>query len=115
MLEDMRKYIEATLEKLTPVKAQEMARSLMKGQGKEQIAKSAQDLLDWSQRNRERMTELIQREVKNQLKTLGVANREDVDALRRRVRDLERAGRGTQKKSTAKKSAAKAGAGRASA
>lgn len=115
MLEDMRKYVEATLEKLTPGKAQEMARSLMKGQGKEQIAKAAQDLLEWSQKNRERMMELIQREVKHQLKTLGVANREDVDALRKRVRDLERAGRGTPKKPAPKKPAAKKPAARATA
>ena len=109
MLEDVRKYVEAALEKLTPAKAQELARSVMQGQGREQVAKAAQELLDWSQKNRERIVQLIQREVKTQLKTLGVASREEVDALRKRVRDLERAGRPTPatrnaaKKTTARK------------
>lgn len=108
MLDDMRKYMEATLGKLTPAKAQELARSLVQGQGKgrEQVAKAAQELLEWSQKSRERIVELIRREVKTQLKTLGVATREEVDALRKRVRELER-GRGPAKKTVARKTATK--------
>lgn len=110
MMEDVRKYVEATLEKLTPAKAQEMARALMKGQGREQVTKAAQDLLEWSHKSRERMKELVRREVKAQLEALGVATRDEVDALRKRVRDLERGGaakRAAAKKSTSKKAAAK--------
>jgi len=105
---DVRKYVEAALEKLTPAKAQEMARSLVQGQGKEQVSKVAQDLLEWSHRNRERIVELVQREVKAQLKTLGVATRDDVDALKKRVRELERAA--GPKPSAAKKTTAKSAA-----
>jgi polyhydroxyalkanoate synthesis regulator phasin len=110
MIDDVRKYMEATLEKLTPAKAQEMARALMKGQGREQVTKAAQDLLEWSHKSRERRKELVQREVKAQLKGLGVATRDEVEALRKRVRELERGGaakRTAAKKSSAKRTAAK--------
>jgi hypothetical protein len=70
--------------------AQELARSLMQGQGKEQVTKAAQEIVKWSNRNRERVTELVRSEVASQLKSLGVASRDEVDALRKRVRDLER-------------------------
>ncbi|MBI2237487.1 MAG: phasin family protein, partial [Actinobacteria bacterium] len=110
MIDDVRKYMEATLEKLTPAKAQEMARALMKGQGREQVTKAAQDLLEWSHKSRERMKELVQREVKAQLKALGVATRDEVDALRKRVRELERGG--AAKRTAAKKSSPKRTAAR---
>jgi hypothetical protein len=58
----------------------------------------------WSNKNRERLTSMVQTEVKSQLKTIGVASRDEVDALRKRVRELER---GQGKKSTRKRTAAK--------
>ena len=91
MRDDVRKFVEAALDKLTPAKAQELARSLAKGEGREQVSKLAHDLLEWSQRNRERVTELIRREVKDQLKTLGVATKDEMEALKKRVRALEKA------------------------
>ncbi|HEX6230824.1 MAG TPA: hypothetical protein VF029_03865 [Actinomycetota bacterium] len=106
VLNEVRKYMEAAMGKLSPAKAQELARSLMKGQGKEQISKAAQDLMDWSNKNRERLAELVRREVRSQLKSVGVASRDEVDALRKRVRELERARAGS-KRSTAKRSTAK--------
>jgi BMFP domain-containing protein YqiC len=59
-----------------------------------------QDLLDWSQRRREWIAELVQREVKRQLSAAGIATREDLDALRKRVRELERASGRPRKAST---------------
>lgn len=105
MLEDVRKYLEVALEKLTPARAQEITRSLMQGQGKDQVAKAAQELLEWSQKNRDRLKELVDREVKSQLKTLGVATQDDLDAVKKRVRELERSV--GSKRSTAKKSGSK--------
>jgi hypothetical protein len=51
----------------------------------------------------------VQTEVKSQLKTIGVASRDEVDALRKRVRELERAQgkKTTRKRSTAKRTTAK--------
>jgi len=43
----------------------------------------------------------VQREVRTQLSAMGVATKDDLDALKKRVRDLERGG--APKRSTAKK------------
>lgn len=109
VVNEVRRYMEAAVEKLTPAKAQEMARSLMQGQGKgkEQVQKVAQDLLDWSNHTRERMTEMIRREVSRQLKAMGVATKDDLDSVKRRVRELERGG-SASKSTTPKRSGSKA-------
>jgi polyhydroxyalkanoate synthesis regulator phasin len=113
VLEQIREYMEAAIGKLSPAKAQDLAKSLTKGQGRDQVTKTAKDLLAWSNKNRERLTSMVQTEVKSQLKTIGVASRDEVDALRKRVRELER-GQGkksTRKRTTAKRSTAKPAAG----
>jgi len=113
VLEQIREYMEAAIGKLSPAKAQDLAKSLTKGQGRDQVTKTAKDLLAWSNKNRERLTSMVQTEVKSQLKTIGVASRDEVDALRKRVRELER-GQGkksTRKRTTAKRSTAKSAAG----
>jgi polyhydroxyalkanoate synthesis regulator phasin len=104
VLEQVREYMEAAIGKLTPAKAQDLAKSLTQGQGRDQVKKTAKDLMAWSNKNRERLTSMVQTEVKSQLKTIGVASRDEVDALRKRVRELER---GQGKKSTRKRTAAK--------
>jgi polyhydroxyalkanoate synthesis regulator phasin len=106
VVDEIRRYMEAAVGKLSPKKAQHLARSLMQGQGKDQIAKAAQDLMDWSNKNRERLLDLVRTEVRTQLKQVGVASRDEVDALRRRVRDLEKA-QGAGKAAAAKRPAAK--------
>ena len=108
-VEQVRQYMEAAIGKLSPAKAQELAKSLTKGQGRDQVSKAAKDLLAWSNKNKERLTSMVQTEVKSQLKTIGVASRDEVDALRKRVRELEReqGKKSTRKRSTAKRSTAK--------
>ena len=119
LLDDVRKTIEATLDTLTPANAQKLAKSLLDpGVAKEQVAKSAADLLEWSQHNRERMREIVGREIQAQLHMVGAAPQTELDALKKRVRELERAagmtasGRkkatGAQKVATAKPASAKA-------
>ncbi|HMC36976.1 MAG TPA: phasin family protein, partial [Actinomycetota bacterium] len=98
MLEDVRRNVLGLVEagmavmsgKLTPTGAREVARGIVAGEGQRQVNRVAQDLLEWSQRSREWITEAISREVKRQLSALGIATREDLDALRKRVRELER-------------------------
>lgn len=114
VLEQIREYMEAAIGKLSPAKAQQMARSLTQGQGRDQVTKTAKDLLAWSNKNRERLSSMVRTEVRSQLKSMGVASRDEVDALRKRVRELEReqgkaASRKqtTTRRSTAKTSAAK--------
>jgi len=111
VLDDIRKMIEATLGNLSPAKAQELAKSMMDpGAAKEQVAKTAADLLDWSQHNRQRVREFVDREIQSQLAVVGVASQKDLDAVKKRVRELERAAGMTasgRKKTTTRKSASR--------
>jgi polyhydroxyalkanoate synthesis regulator phasin len=115
-VDDMRKALEATIGNLTPARAQELAKGFLEpGAAKEQIAKTAADMLEWSQRNRQRLRSAIQDEIKTQIRQMGVATRGDLDALRKRVRELERAAgmtasgrrRAGSKKTTAKRASSK--------
>lgn len=104
-VDDVRKFMEAAAEKLTPGRAQELAKSMLEGQGKDQVAKLATELLDWSQRNRDRVKELVQREVRSQLKAFGVVTLDELDTVKKRVRDLERATRPAGRAGAAKSTA----------
>jgi polyhydroxyalkanoate synthesis regulator phasin len=107
----MRKTFEAALGNLTPARAQELAKGFLEpGAAKDQIAKSAADILEWSQRNRQRLRSAIQDEIRDQMRQMGVATRDELDGLRKRVRDLERAAGMTasgRRRAPAKKTAAK--------
>jgi polyhydroxyalkanoate synthesis regulator phasin len=122
MLDDVRRNVFGLVEAgmaavsgaLTPARAREMARQVATGEGPLQANRIAQDLLEWSQRSREWISEAVSREVKRQLGALGIATKEDLTALRKRVRDLERAA-GTTKSSARKASAGSSSAKRSSA
>ena len=116
---DARKYIEAALGNLTPSGARDMARSMVEqaqglaGQGPSamagQIREMGQQVMDWSQQSRSQVLEVVQREVRKQLKAFGLATTDDIDALRKRVRELEKQVGGTTstRKAQAKRSAAR--------
>jgi polyhydroxyalkanoate synthesis regulator phasin len=116
-VDDMRKQFEATIGNLTPARAQELAKGFLEpGAAKEQIAKTTADLLEWSQRNRQRLRSAIQDEIRDQMRQMGVATQDELDAVRKRVRELERtagmtaSGRrraASKKKTTAKRTPAK--------
>jgi polyhydroxyalkanoate synthesis regulator phasin len=117
LIDDVWKTIEATLGTLTPQKARELAKNIAEpGAAKEQVAKTAADLMEWSQHNRERIRGIVSRELADQGSHLGLASQAELDALKKRVRELERAagmtasgrsGRTTAKKTTAKKTTAR--------
>lgn len=113
-IEDVRKTIESALGTLTPAKAQQLAKGLLEpGARKDQIAKTAGDLIEWSQRNRQKIRDLVRGEIRDQLEQVGVASRADLDAVKKRVRELERhtgmtaSGRRKTTAATAKASTAK--------
>jgi polyhydroxyalkanoate synthesis regulator phasin len=114
-IDEVRKTIEAVIGNLTPAKAQDLAKSLSDpGTAKEQVSKMAADLLEWSQKSRDRLKEVVSREIASQLNSMGgLATQSDLDAVKKRVRDLERrsgmtaSGRRSAAKKTAKKTAAK--------
>jgi polyhydroxyalkanoate synthesis regulator phasin len=86
LIDDIRKALESMIG-LTPAKAQELAkRYLEPGAAKEQVQKTAGDLL----RLQQRLRDAIRKEVTAQVKSMGAATQDDLDALRKRVRDLER-------------------------
>src|SRR5262245_9118609 len=110
-VDDMRKALEATIGNLTPARAQELAKSFLEpGAAKEQIAKTAADMLEWSQRNRQRLRSAIQDEIRDQMRQMGVATQSELDAVRKRVRELERTAGMTasgRRRAASKKTAAK--------
>jgi polyhydroxyalkanoate synthesis regulator phasin len=107
VLDDIRKALESMIG-LTPAKAQELAkRYLEPGAAKEQVAKTAGDLL----RVQQRLRDAVRKEVTAQIKAMGAATQDDLDALRKRVRNLERAAGHTasgRKRAAARKTTKKA-------
>ena len=93
IIDDLRRTVEGLLGTLTPTKAQQLAKDMLEpGAAKEQVAKTTADLMEWSHANRERISAFMQREISEQLKAVGgVASQAELDALKKRVRDLERA------------------------
>ena len=89
--DDVRKLIDSVFDRLSPAKAQDLAKGLMGEDRREHAQKLATDLMDSAQRNRDRVKDLISREVASQMKNMGVATQKDLDAVKRRVRELERA------------------------
>lgn len=88
MLDDVKKVFDALIGQVSPEKAQELAkRYLGRGADKDQVAKTAGELVDLSQRLRES----VRKEVASRMRSMGVATQDEFDALRKRVRDLERA------------------------
>lgn len=105
MLDTVRKYVEAGMGALSSKRAEEVARSLVKrGEaGKEQATKIARDLAEWSKKSRDRLTVVVQREVKKQVGALGFATKSEIESLRKRVRALESKTRGTTSRASSKK------------
>lgn len=107
LIDDIRKALESMIG-LTPAKAQELAkRYLEPGAAKDQVQKTAGDLL----RLQQRLRDAIRKEVTSQVKSMGAATQDDLDALRKRVRVLERragmTASGRKKAAARKKTAAK--------
>ena len=67
----------------------------------EQIAR---DLLERSKQNRDEMMKVIRGEIQNQIASLGVATKRDLERLERRIGRLESQVKETPKKKTASKS-----------
>jgi DNA-binding protein HU-beta len=87
VLDDIRKTFDAVIGQLSPAKAQDLAKRYMEpGAAKDQVAKTAGELVQVSQRLRE----AVRKEVASQMRSMGAATQGELDSLRKRVRDLER-------------------------
>jgi polyhydroxyalkanoate synthesis regulator phasin len=101
----------ASLSDLTRTQAERVA-SLLAKQGEVQSAqvnRVTEDLMRRTQKNREILTRLVQREVKRQLGVLGMASRDEVARLQQRIRALEQEVERSAKPASARPSAASAG------
>jgi polyhydroxyalkanoate synthesis regulator phasin len=106
----------ASLSDLTRTQAERVAGLLAK-QGEvqsAQVGRVAEDLLRRTQKNREILSRLVQREVKRQLGVLGMATRDEVARLQQRVRALEQAAERSQKATAAAAKPATTAGGRSS-
>jgi polyhydroxyalkanoate synthesis regulator phasin len=106
VFDDIRKTFEAAIGQLTPAKAQQLAKRYLEPEAaKEQVAKTAGELVQLSQR----MRDAVRKEVTSQMRSMGAATQDELDALRKRVRDLERAAGKTAsgRKPSARKTAAR--------
>jgi polyhydroxyalkanoate synthesis regulator phasin len=54
------------------------------------IQKAAKGIAERSARSRHELANLIQKEIRRQIRSLGLATRDDVERLQRRIRDLEK-------------------------
>ena len=103
MLDAVRRVVEAGREALTPEKAEALARAMVReGQARrDQAARLARELTTWSRRSSERLVASIRAEVRSQISKAGLATKDDVEALKRRIRKLETASRPAAKRATA--------------
>ena len=67
------------------------------------IQQAARELADRSARNQRELAQLIQKEIKRQVDALGLATRDDVGRLHRRVNELEKDTTARKSRTTAKK------------
>lgn len=113
MLDTVRRYVEAGREALTPKKAEELARALIEqGQARaDQAGRIARDLFDWSRKSSERLRDTIRHEVQKQMSRAGVASKNEVESLKKRIRELESKTRSPARKATTQRSAARGKSG----
>ena len=53
------------------------------------LQKLARTLMERAERNRNELRRLVQKEIRRQINALGLATRDEVDTLRKRIRQLE--------------------------
>jgi hypothetical protein len=93
MLDVVRRYVDVGRETLRQVPPDELARGVAA----------------WSRRNAERLVETIRAEVKKQISRAGLATKDDIESLKRRVRKLESAAKQTPRRRSSRSSAGKRG------
>ena len=107
---DWQQFIEAGMQftELRRSQAKRIARELMaQGQiARDQLASTVDELVDLSRRRTEELSRIVRQEVQRQLGALGLATKEDLERVERRVAAITGTASGA-KKAPAKKAAAK--------
>jgi polyhydroxyalkanoate synthesis regulator phasin len=98
-----------TFTAMTQARAEDLIRDLVRaGEVQAEQAQSVVDeLVDRSRRNSERLIDAVRAEIRQQMASLGLATKSDVERLQRQIADVS-AARGSRKATTKKASARKA-------
>lgn len=99
MIEDMRKYVRAGLEALSSQGAEDAAGVIMSRASllADQLNAFASGFLEWSAEARASFMQELKDMITRQVETMGLATKEDLQALGRRIDRLERASKPTSK------------------
>lgn len=107
VLDAVRRYVDAVagFTEVPRERAERIMRDLAKrGEGRARdIQRAAREVAERSARNRRELAGLVQKEIRRQLKSLGLATRDEVERLQRRVRELEKRGSSTAKRKTSRR------------
>jgi hypothetical protein len=94
MLDQIRSLLQSVsgVAEIPRQQAERLARDIARQSGAtaSMVSGIAEDIMRRSRENVEMVRSLIVSEVRNQVKSLGLATRDDLDRLSRRIRDLER-------------------------
>lgn len=118
MIEDMRKYVRAGLEALSSQGAEDAAGVIMsRASGlADQLNAFASGFLEWSAEARASLMQELRDMITRQVETMGLATKDDLEALGRRIDRLERASKpkasvgASKSKASARSSTSKASA-----
>lgn len=110
----LKRYLDAGLAftQMTQQRAEAIIKDLVKaGEVQaEQAAARRNELMERSRQNTERLVETVRKEVREQVRSLGLATQSDIDALRKEIGLLDKAGapakKAAPKKAPVKKAAA---------
>jgi hypothetical protein len=117
VLEDMKKYVRAGLEALSSPGAEDAAGAFMDKAGglAEQFSAFASGFLEWSAEARASLLQELRDMITRQVESMGLATKDDVETLRRRLDRLEAGGaRPKASASAGRKTGAKAAPRKAS-
>jgi hypothetical protein len=119
MLEDMRKYVRAGLEAFSSQGAEDTAGVIMSRASvlADQLNAFASGFLEWSAEARASLMQELRDVITRQVETMGLATKQDLEALQRRVDRLEgrSGGAATQGSRTGRSTARRASAPKATA
>jgi polyhydroxyalkanoate synthesis regulator phasin len=112
----LRRYLDAGMAftQLTRARAQGIVKDLVKAGEiqREQAQERVEELMDRSRKNTEQLLDVVRKEVRQQLSAMGLATKDDIARLERKIAAASGAKKTTSAKKATKKSAA-SGASRA--
>ena len=111
MLDELRRValFSSGVAELTRHQAEQIIKDLVKSGDvrRQQASGAARELMERSRQNRKELLRFVRGEIQNQIESLGLATKRDLERLERRIARLEAERKTPAKKTTAKKSTGK--------